>query len=322
MGMAVFLEQVQLPDRCFLREILFWIAFQRLPTAIYTMDGEEWRESSEVLCEYHIDTGDHVDAIEGLRAGIPADPRYEAHLKNSPTIMPVATLDRLLEFIELDRKERAQLLKERETAEEFEAACAAWDAQYHKAIEYPSSQIFVALRSGDLRTTGRLLPSLDADEADRILAAEDRSLLNIQPSDIPAAFWSLSGIDFHNSAAQNDTAHYCHVTARLADVLDLFPGERTPVSGLERIGGSYVLNERNAGLVAKPQRGRPSYPWDKFNLEVAALLRANALPAKKEAAIQHFQSWFVREFDAQVSRAAIGEKLKPYYDRFMRGADR
>ena len=322
MGMAVFLEQVELPDRCFLREILCWVAFQRLPTAIYTMDGDEWRENSETCCEYHVDIGDHISEAEGFRAGIPQDPRYDAYRKDSPTISTVATYDKLLEIIDLDRAERAKFKLERKIAQKFEAECASWDAQYLRAIEYPASKIFVALRGGELRTAGRLLPSLLAEEADSILAAEDRSLLDISPTDIPANFWSLGGIDFHSSAARNDTAHYCHVTARLADVLEFFPGERTPVSGLERIGSSYVLNEADVVTVAKSQRGRPSYPWDKFNLEVTALVRANALPPKKEAAIQHFQSWFEREFKAQVSRAAIGEKLKPYYDRFMRGLDR
>lgn len=322
MGMAVFLEQVQLPDRCFLHEILCWVAFQRLPTAIYTMDGDEWRESSEVGGEYRVDIGDYINEAEGARAGIPQDPRYDAYLKSSPTISTVATYDKLLEIIELDRAERAKFKLERKVAEKFEAECESWDVLYRRAIEYPASKIFVALRGGELRTTGRLLPSLVADEADKILAAEDRSFLDISPTDIPADFWTLGGIDFHSSAAQNDTAHYCHVTARLADVLDLFPGERTPVSGLERVGDSFVLNESGFATAVKSQRGRPSYPWDKFNLEVTALVRANALPLKKEAAIQHFQSWFAREFKAQVSRASIGEKLKPYYDRFMRAADR
>jgi hypothetical protein len=41
---------------------------------------------------------------------------------------------------------------------------------------------------------------------------------------------------------------------------------------------------------------------------------------KKEAAIEHFRSWFEREFGIKASRSVIGEKLKPYYDKFLRGS--
>ena len=285
MGMAVFLEQVQLPDRCFLHEILCWVAFQRLPTAIYTVDGEEWRESSEVGGEYHVDIGDYIDEAEGARAGIPQDPRYGAYLKSSPTVSTVATYDKLLEIIELDRAERAKFKLERKVAEKFEAECASWDVLYRRAIEYPASKIFVALRGGELRTAGRLLPSLVADEADKILAAEDRSFLDISPTDIPADFWTLSGIDFHSSAARSDTAHYCHVTARLADVLDLFPGERTPVSGLERIGSSYVLNEAGIAPVVKNSGLHAHWRQERKSLGHLPRLQSNDFSPRQSGAI-------------------------------------
>jgi hypothetical protein len=61
----------------------------------------------------------------------------------------------------------------------------------------------------------------------------------------------------------------------------------------------------------------PPYPWDAFHLEVATLLLHNQLPAKKDAAIVHFQDWFQRRHGIKVGRSAVGGKLKPYYDRFM-----
>ena len=67
-----------------------------------------------------------------------------------------------------------------------------------------------------------------------------------------------------------------------------------------------------------PNRGRPAYPWEPFHLEVAALLQQGELPSKKEAAIQYFQTWFHTTLGVQPSRAAIGERLKPYYDKFGR----
>jgi hypothetical protein len=72
-------------------------------------------------------------------------------------------------------------------------------------------------------------------------------------------------------------------------------------------------------IVKSLHRGRPAYPWDAFHLEVAALLGRNELPDKKEAAIEHFRDWFRREHGIPASRSVVGEKLKPYYDRFLKG---
>jgi hypothetical protein len=48
------------------------------------------------------------------------------------------------------------------------------------------------------------------------------------------------------------------------------------------------------------------------------LIRRNQMPDKKEAAIEYFRAWFGRECGVQPSRAAVGEKLKPYFDKIVR----
>jgi hypothetical protein len=101
-------------------------------------------------------------------------------------------------------------------------------------------------------------------------------------------------------------------------VFKVFPGESQPVNGVERIGDSFILNDRSNIVRKVSARGRPPYPWDVFHLEVAGLLRQEELPAKKEAAIEHFQAWFERRLGIRPSRAAVGEKLKPYYDKFVK----
>ena len=107
-------------------------------------------------------------------------------------------------------------------------------------------------------------------------------------------------------------------------MLKAFPAEnRLPMSGVERIGTNFVLNEDSEGQTGSVRpRGRPAFTWDPFHLEVADLLLRQELPAKKEAAIQHFQDWFERTLNQRPSRASIGQKLKLYYDRFVRPTDR
>jgi hypothetical protein len=49
-------------------------------------------------------------------------------------------------------------------------------------------------------------------------------------------------------------------------------------------------NSDDPALSRPSRRGRPPLPWDRFHLEVAALLRVNAPPTKEEAAIHHFEA--------------------------------
>ena len=135
-------------------------------------------------------------------------------------------------------------------------------------------------------------------------------------SDRTPTFWNLKGIDFDASAARNGTEYYCHVSCLTEDVISLFPPAGEEVTGAKQIGKSFVLRaETKASL-----RGRPPYPWEAFHWEVTAMLLAGNLPQKKEAAIQHFQQWFQQTKGIRPSRAAIGEKLTPYYEKFVRAA--
>jgi len=247
----------------------------------------------------------------------PPDPHFHHLLDESPN--PLKNYDYLEP--QYGHEETMRRIKEAmdQKQADYVLACMEWQPHYDRATEYAASQIFLALRDGRLRASGRLLPSVNVDEAVATLTAEERYVGDLPLTDIPRAFWSLRGIHFDISATQNSEAYYCHVMLRTDDLLTAFPGDRQPI-GAEQIGDTIVLNE-TAHSASQPRtsRGRPSYPWERFHLEVSALLQRNELPAKKEAAIQHFQSWFERELNIRPSRAAIGEKLTPYYDRFLRG---
>ena len=312
--MATFFQPVVLPERCLLREVLYWVAFQRLPIFETDHEGIDIRVSDEAGSGYVIEVGDtFLLEDECERANIPVDPRYLA-LVNETTTLSVSYYDEMLEKYPDDADFHRHLKTEREEARKFESDYKTWETHYCTAIEYPASRIFVALKGGQLVATGRLLPTLDRDEAVKI----DRDIFEIDVTEIPQDFWSLQGIDFEASAARNNTVHYCHISLRTDDVLSAFPGERVPIGGVERVGGTLVVIDATKNPRIKVKPGRPPYPWDPFHLELAALLRKNALPDKKEAAIQYFQSWFSKELGVHPSRSAIGEKLTPYYKRFVK----
>jgi hypothetical protein len=175
-----------------------------------------------------------------------------------------------------------------------------------------------------LPASGKLLPDLDCTKALNLLEAQEERICDLPTVAIPTKFWSLSGIDWPSNAARNQQQHYCWIRCPTADVLKAFPGEdRLPASGIERIGDNFVLNEATeVSFESLKPRGRPAFTWDPFHLEVTELLLRGDLPAKKEAAIQHFQDWFERALNQRPSRASIGQKLKLYYDRFIRSKDR
>lgn len=315
--MTTFLQPVVLPKRCFLQEALFWVAFQRLPVAQYTLDGEEIRETDEIG-EYATSfLDDYVFEDETQAAKIPPDPSWLASLEERPAI-PAARYEEQLKADDLTTEFRAWLEGEREKAIEFEKKLTAWTPLYRGALEYPSSKIFVALREGRLKAQGRKLPSSDVNEALSILADDGHSTFDLAFSEIPTSFWTLQGINFDASTAKSETDHYCHINFETEELLSIFPGERKPAGTVEQIGMSYIIGDVAKGAFNKAKRGRPAYPWELFHLEVADLLRRGELPQKKEAAIEHLRQLFKEQLGIRPSRAAVGEKLTPYYNKFLR----
>jgi len=313
--MPTFLHVVELPQRCFLREVLLWAAFQRLPIAEPVLDNEV-RETA-IINNYCVRSelhGDFLSVSECRRAGLPLHPLIKLDLELCLRFEPDRVDARLNELgvtseeIDLGAEDAWQ-------PHYCDQAVDAWQPHYDRAMEYFQSQIFLALRDGRLKATGRLLG--EAKLSDALAIMEERGP-KVQPTNIPGDFWSLRGIDFGNSAACIGGQLYCFITCGLDEVMALFPGDRQPVGDVERVGDSFVLQNVTERPRAVASRGRPSLPWDSFHVEIASLLREGDLSEKKEATIQYFQEWFQRREGIEVSRSAIGQKLTPYYDRFLK----
>ncbi|WP_068029012.1 hypothetical protein [Rhodoplanes sp. Z2-YC6860] len=311
----LFLQPVPVPEHIFLGEVLYWVAFQRLPKPDFNEDGQEIHDG-EVAAGLAIEIPfPEISDEEADRIGIPPDPRYLA-MVDEQIPLSLSHYDQLLRFPGLSTEEKARFEGERKDTEIYQQELAAWRTKYKQGLEYSSSQIFVALKRGELQAMGRLLPGYDQKNIQEWLDRDERDFLDYPIQKIPSSFWTLTGMDFEASSASNGSKFYCHVVLKTVDVLSCFPGDRVPVAGVERVGDSYVVSEASAKLPQQNRRGRPPYAWDSFHLEVAALIEQRQLPEKKEAAIQHFQTWFKSTHGVEPSRAAIGEKLKPYYDRF------
>jgi hypothetical protein len=316
-----FLQRVDVPEICFLKEVLFWVAFRRLPVAIYDLDGNEKRNGTEVG-GYAVELGDDPDWFEDeecASANIPPDPRYAAASRGA-YLFSVAEYDDLIAKIKTDNPSWQRLNKERDEAVVFEKEMESWSLQYEDAIEYPASKIFVALRDGRLKAKGRLLP----DHIDAELSNEDVDIYDTPVVEIPAAFWSLKGIDFEDSVAEDDDSCYCHIRCQSTEVFSVFPGDYEPVLEVGKFGPNFLLNAtppiRRIENIS--QLGRPAYPWDAFHLEIADLIHKGQLPEKKEACIQYQRDWSRITLGIEVGRSAVGQKLTPYYARIVRKPDR
>jgi hypothetical protein len=77
-----FLQEVKLPEKCLLNEVLLWVAFRRIPIAMISPEeGKEVRDAEEDMFTYGGYTGDlpdsgaYLEDCECASVGLPPDPR-------------------------------------------------------------------------------------------------------------------------------------------------------------------------------------------------------------------------------------------------------
>ena len=102
--MPVFLQAVDVPERCFLGEVLLWVAFQRLPTSLYDDDGQDVRDTTEASGLIPEIPEWVITEDETKRADIPPDPEYLALMGERPT-SPPAFYDDLLKRYDVEPEE-------------------------------------------------------------------------------------------------------------------------------------------------------------------------------------------------------------------------
>jgi hypothetical protein len=306
------LKATQLAERCFLSEILYWLAFRRLPISEFTLDGEEARFSGD---ESPASFDDVVTDTECSFAGLPPNPEYAAMLAD-PWPHSLDYYDALLRY-DLEETELNKLRQERAEAVEFHHNVAVWQASCDAYLEYFKARIFVDLREGKIQGSAVEVPQKDESEA--IEFSEGINLAKQPIVQLPPEIWRAREIDWENSAIEANSSVFHRVHFSTEAMIAAYPiPSSTAIGKVVPVGDLYVLDAPDhAELTIPSRRGRPPLPWDRFHLEVAALVKADALPRKKEAAIHQFVEWFRNELGISVSRSAIGQKLAPYYDRFV-----
>jgi hypothetical protein len=306
--------------------VLLWRAFGRFPEVQYSTSGDEWRFDSEARDGYvaPIPDGSELTEDECSYANLPNDPRMTALLTDGG-YLNIEHYDQLLEMFKGCEKTEPvkiqELKSKRNAALSHNSEFENWSMKYLEYVDQFQAEICLKLRRGELRAMGTKLPNADPEITDEILEESNRWLTDLEVREIDKEQWYSQAINWAESAIYGHAESAIWIHVRTEDMLKVFPPQDlVKAENILDIGSSFaVASSAIRGVQNKlNQRGRPSLPWQDFHIEVARMFRDGKMPTKKEAAIAHIQNWFLQTLGKDVSRAAVGEKLKPYFDQLIR----
>jgi hypothetical protein len=323
------LQTVRLADRCFLCELLYWVALRRFPFAI--ADPYDKYDDFRFSQECDLDTSSFVEAVvtfaECEYSGLPPNPRYRALLEDGFDLEEenVESIGEYNErFLNTDRFSDADRAAIRDGQDKLLAELRekkSWDRGFEHYLEYIKTKVFLDLRDGTITGSGIKVKGSSWQEiCDSVsVSPAEIELKNQEHLAIGQTEWIPSKIDWRKSILYGKEFSYVWVNFEVDSMLSVYPIPELPAIGsVRKLCDAYLLDRQNLDD-APPlaRRGRPPFPWEEFHVEVAALIQKNALPEKKEAAIADFERWFRDRFGIPVGRTAIGQKLKPYYQKFL-----
>jgi len=323
----VILRPVEPPKICFLKEAVNWCAFGSYPTGYWNYSGQELREHPDeaelFLAPVPDDPSEltYLSEAQTKMANLPPDPSQVA-LLNDDIPPSIELLDDLVQRITAEEGGGGPITDEfqaeRAKAEAFYANYHEWRELHDAYIDQFQTELLLALRKGQLTAYGRKLPRPDRDRTQRLFERLGQYTEDIEPQKIPKELWVSTFVDWQESSLTTAKTAFVWIAVELKDLLERFPpNELIAPEKISQIGGCFAIAERAFAEGKKStagNRGRPPLPWDRFYVEVARLYKEDEMPTKKEAAIQHFQTWFEQELGLNASRTAIGQKLKPFFD--------
>ena len=317
--MITVLQEVWLPERCFLAEFLYWVALKRLPLAIDDLRGGDYRFSRECeLCaDFAIDTP--VSYSECEAAGLPPNPRYAAFIEDR-AVVDTKFLERIEGHIDsLSKSDQAEVENMRQEALSHRKDIDNWDREFKQFLDYYKARLFIDLRDGKVVARGLKINGSSVEKIEVTIKNGDLKLEHLDVVTIDQNKWMYGNIDWDNSILLGEEYSFCWVQFDVESMLSLYPVPDLPTIGtIKSLCDVYILDQETLGEVPREaRRGRPSLPWESFHVEVAARAKQATLPEKKEAAISEFIDWFRDQLGITVSRSSVGQKLTPYYRRIF-----
>jgi hypothetical protein len=305
---------------CYLYEMLLWVALRRVPLAYISDYGVDWRELDKVLDGLDPTVNfPLVSHAECARAGLPPNPGWDEFLPSDA--IDAEDICRSLRNPNIPNPYREEWEGRLQKPEVFFQLQKNWDAEFDFFVDRHRSRLFLALSDGRIEAKGRRLPKPTYRASVNHYKRSRWTPSNVDWEPIPPNFWNSRGIQWLQCAADGKGTAYGLILIRCDQLFACFPPQPEKADGIIRIGE--VLAPSSQGKTRRPTGqtvGRPPYDWDSFHIEVARrLLMANGeLPDKQEAFIAEMQNWCAKNWSKEPSRAAVFEKVKPYYDAFAR----
>ena len=317
-AMLTLLIPHPVPERCYLREALLWSALNRIPFSFVTENNIESREDYDYVDDdmqpYIPDEG-IVSVEECEQSGLEPNPYWE-EIDSGKTHVDPAILRKALQS-EKDESRRQELQKQLSESEDFRKRQAEWDANFKEFIDVHRNKLFLAFSEGRVGAVGKKLPHPTLEwSSDDV----DEEWLKATPWEpIPATFWISYQIDWDSSRAMGRGGAYSFIMTPTADLMRVFPlPEGQVADDVIRIGNNLVIKSVAGTAVEVQRKGRPAQNWDEFHLEMAKRVERGALPQKQDSFIAEMQAWCEGRWGRRMGRSTLLEKIKPYYDTFVR----
>jgi hypothetical protein len=132
---------------------------------------------------------------------------------------------------------------------------------------------------------------------------------------IPPDFWHSEKINWTKCLAEGRDATFALIQIETVELLTCFPPPQTQAADVVRVANDLIAVELEGDeSTARNLRGRPSFNWESFHVEIAMRIKFNSFPEKQEALIVDMQEWCERHWHRQVGRSTLLQKIKRYYD--------
>ncbi len=320
------LQPVAVAEQCYLSEALWWVALQRFPVEFITENGTDQRIDLKYIdgIEPNLPGDSLVTDEECARVGLPPNPMFDAAERGEFHSEPDHL--RWLMQLELSEADRQELEQRLEVSEAFHAQQHRWDKVLKEFLDLHQARLFVALREGRLQARGRRLGWPTMAECIKALeASEWKDWDEITWEPIPGDAWISDRIDWEGSSCEGRDSTFCLILIDTEALLSCFPTPLPePFDGVVKISDYLALLEPSATVgtsVTRQRRGRPSFDWEALHVEIAKRIAHSTLPGKQEAMIAEMQQWCLANWGREVGRSTLLQKLKPYYDAFVRTSE-
>jgi len=230
--------------------------------------------------------------------------------------------------LSVQKKKKSELRKAFFEAEEFQYQLTEWEGKLNQFTEQFRSVLLQALLGGRLAATGKTLPDSTIEASFKLMDKYTEgwsSARYVDREPVPPDFWSSAKIDWDDSLAEGVTKErpvaYGLILVEVAQLLKEFPLPNGEEYGEVSKAGDYLVLKSADEIRGGAKSGRPPFNWHEFHLEMAKRAMMKVLPPKMEACIEDMQAWCKGKWNQSVARSTLLERIKPYYDEFVRKSE-